>query len=116
MLFGAEGQPLWPAPLDVKEGPVTSVAFGPEGKLAVGIGDGFLGGVVVFDVDPASWRRKAGQAANRNLTWEEWRLNFPETPYHRTIRSLPWPHDLPAAERQQAKALEKEHPAAIDAP
>lgn len=109
-VFDAEGQPFWPAPLDVKQGPVTSVAFGPEGKLAVGIGHGFLEGVVVFEVDSAAWRRKAGQVANRNLTWEEWRRNFPETRYRRTIRSLPWPHDLPAAECQQAKAFEEEHP------
>ena len=69
------------------------------------------GGVVVFDVDPASWRRKAREVANRNLTWHEWTRYFPETHYRRTIPSLPWPQDdLPEAERQQAEAFEKEHP------
>ena len=73
------------------------------------------GGVVLFDADPASWRRKAGQTANRNFTWLEWTRYFPETSYRRTIRSLPWPHDLPEAERKQAEAFEKEHPEGSDA-
>ena len=40
-----------PAPLEVKEGGVTSVAFGPEGRLAAGYGGGVVGvgGVVLFD-------------------------------------------------------------------
>ena len=67
-------------------------------------------GVVLFDADPASWLRKAGQIANRNFTRLEWTRYFPETPYRRTIRSLPWPYDLPEAERKQAEAWEKEHP------
>ena len=65
---------------------------------------------MLFDADPASWLRKAGQTANRNFTRLEWVQYFPETPYRRTIRSLPWPHDLPEAERKQAEAFEKEHP------
>ena len=73
------------------------------------------GGVVLFDADPASWLRKAGQTANRNFTRLEWTRYFPETSYRRTIRSLPWPHDLPEAERKQAEAFEKEHPEGSDA-
>ena len=50
MVFDARGERLRPAPLAVKEGLVTGVAFGPEGRIAVGYdGDG-SGGVVVFDV------------------------------------------------------------------
>ena len=119
VLFDARGERLRPAPLEVKEGYVSSVAFGPEGKIAAGYGSvvvaGGGGGVVLFDADPASWRRKAGQTAGRNLTRLEWTRFFPETPYRRTIRSLPWPHDLPEAERIQAEAFEKEHPEGIDA-
>ena len=170
MLFDARGERLRPAPLEVKEGDVTSVAFGPEGKIAAGYGVGGGGvaaawcsstpgasgsdptplevkegdvsasvafgpegtdrrgiwrlrrrrrrrggGVVLFDADPASWRRKAGQTANRNFTRLEWTQYFPETSYRRTIRSLPWPHDLPEAERKQAEAFEKEHPEGSDA-
>ena len=117
VLFDARGERLRPAPLEVKEGYVTSVAFGPEGKVAAGYGDRVVGvgGVVLFDADPASWRRKAGQTANRNFTRLEWTRYFPETSYRRTIRSLPWPHDLPEAERKQAEAFEKEHPEGSDA-
>ena len=43
------------------------------------------------------------------------RAYFPETSYRRTIRSLPWPHDLPEAERKQAEAFEKEYPEGSDA-
>ena len=110
LLFNARGERLRPAPLEVKEGDVTSVAFGPEGRIAAGYGVGVGGGVVLFDADPASWRRKAGQVANRNFTWDEWTRYFPETPYRRTIRSLPWPYDLPEAERKQAEAWEKSIP------
>ena len=93
------------------------MAFGPEGRITAGYGDvrGGGSGVVLFDADPASWRRKAGQTANRNFTRREWTRYFPETPYRRTIRSLPWPHDLPEAERKQAEAFEKEHPEGSDA-
>jgi hypothetical protein len=105
VLFDARGDRLRPAPLEVKDGG-SSIAFGPDGKLAMGSSDG----VVLLDADPASWRRKAGRAANRNLTRIEWARYFPDTPYRRTIRSLPWPHDLPEAERKQAEALEKERP------
>ena len=99
--------------LHVPEGDVTSVAFGPEGKIAAGYGGG--GGVVLFDADPASWLRKAGQTAGRNLTRLEWTRYFPETPYRRTIRSLPWPHDLPETDRIRGEAFEKEHPEGSDA-
>ena len=116
VLFDARGERLRPAPLEVKEGYVTSVAFGPEGGSPRDIGWRRRGGgVVLFDADPASWLRKAGQVANRNLTRDEWKRYFPdETIYRRTIRSLPWPHDLPEAERIQAEAFEKEHPEGSD--
>ena len=58
---------------------------------------------------------RRGRSANRNFTRDEWTRYFPETPYRRTIRSLPWPHDLPEAERKQAEAFEKEHPEGSDA-
>ena len=151
MVFDAELQQLRPEPLEVKEGDVTSVAFGPDGRLAAGYfsterrAGGFAGGVVVFDAklpwlgpgrplrvaegrvvgrdeatgvsfverfdaDPASWKRKLGQVANRNLTRKECADYFPDRPYRRTIRSLPWPRDLPEDERSRAEAWEKDHP------
>ncbi|HMB02838.1 MAG TPA: hypothetical protein VKP69_03750, partial [Isosphaeraceae bacterium] len=101
--------------LDIPEGDVWSVAFGPGGTIAAGYERGGGGGVVLLDGDPASWRAKAGQVANRNFTRGEWRQFFPDTSYRRTIRSFPWPHDLPEAERKQAEAWEKEHPVVRDA-
>jgi WD40 repeat protein len=72
---------------------VHSVAFSSDGKT---LGIGYLtdnGGVVLLDVDPESWKDRAGRIANRNLTREEWRQYFPETPYHATFSNLPEPTD-----------------------
>ena len=92
VLFDARGERVRPAPLEVKEGGVASVAFDGSGRIAAGYGVvGVGGGVVLFDGNPASWRRKAERLANRNFTWEEWKRYFPESPYRRTIRSRPWP-------------------------
>jgi len=109
VLLDPKGERLRADPIEVKEAGVRSVAFGPGGTIAAGYGSGG-GGVVLLNGDPASWRAKAGQVANRNFTRGEWRQFFPDTPYRRTIRSFPWPHDLPEAERKQAEAWEKEHP------
>ncbi|WP_165253283.1 NACHT and WD repeat domain-containing protein [Paludisphaera soli] len=101
--------------LDVKEGEVASVAYGPFGSLAAGyFSDADLGGVIVFDGNPTSWKREAGRMANRNLTRAEWSEAFPdfpkESPYRRTVSSLPWPDDLSKEERLAAEAWEIEHP------
>jgi len=111
VLLDAKGERLRAEPIGVKEGYVWSVAFGPGGTLAAG----YSRGVVLLDGDPASWRAKAGQVAHRNFTRGEWRQFFPDTPYRRTIRACPWPHDLPEAERKQAEAWESEHPGVSDA-
>jgi len=115
VLFDPGGERLRLAPLVVEEGWLTSVAFSPEGMIAASYEGNNESGVVLFDVDPASWRRKAGQVANRNSTRDDWTNPFPETTYRRTIRSLPWPHDLPEAERIQAESFEMEHPEGSDA-
>ena len=50
VLFDARGERLRPTPLEVKEGDVWSVAFGPEGQIAAGYRGGLGGGgVVLFD-------------------------------------------------------------------
>ena len=107
VIFGGGGEPLWSTSLWAKGSQVDSVAFGPGGRLAAGFG---YDGVVLFDIDLTSWRQKAGQVANRNFTREEWARYFHEVPYRRTVRSLPFAHDLSEDERQRAELWEKEHP------
>jgi len=98
-------------PLVVKDGKVSSVAFSPDGKtIAAGYRDKSGGGVMMWDVDLESWQRIAGRIADRNFTGDEWRQYFPQEPYRRTFRELPWPSDLSEAERSQAEQKEQELP------
>jgi WD40 repeat protein len=62
--------------------------FSPDGKqLAVG---GFETLPMLWDVDPAVWRRRACATAGRNLTSAEWKLYLPAgTPYRATCPSWP---------------------------
>lgn len=81
-------------PLVVAEGSVRSLAFSPDGKtLAAGFNNDSSGrsGVVLLDLDLESWKDRARKIANRNLTREEWRQFFPETPYHAPFADLPVP-------------------------
>jgi hypothetical protein len=60
-------------------------------------------------MDLGDLTERAGLSLGRNLSKEEWRQYFPDQPYRRTIRSLPWPQDLTEDERTQAEAWEKTH-------
>jgi hypothetical protein len=126
------GSRLWPRPLRIAEGEVKGLSFGPKHLLAAGfkVGDrtadvtgpragayadstrpirinvGFTGGMVLLDADPGTWVSQAGHVANRNFTYAEWTQYFPALHYRRTIRSLPWPHDLPDVERSRAVSIE----------
>jgi WD40 repeat protein len=100
-------------PLRVKEGGVSSVAFRPpDGKT---LAAGYVGGVVLCDVDLKSWQRIAGRIANRNLTRAEWHQYLPDEPYRRLFRILPWPYDLSQDERTEAEGWENKHPEENDA-
>ena len=45
---------------------------------------------MLWDVDPAVWRRRACAIVGRNLTREEWRLYLPSgTPYRATCSEWP---------------------------
>ena len=63
-------------------------AFSPDGKLLAVAGVNEL--AMLWDVDPAVWRRRACAIVGRNLSREEWRLYLPAgTPYRATCPEWP---------------------------
>jgi WD40 repeat protein len=92
-------------PLRLAEGQPYAVEYCGDGKV---LSVGHTRGVSLFDMDVGSWLEKAQRIANRNFTGDEWDRHYPGEPYHRTIRSLPWPNDLSEDDRKRAEALEKE--------
>jgi len=83
-----------PFSVGVRDGGVESVAFSSDGKT-LAAGHGVLvvatGGVQLWDMDLESWQRRASQLANRNLTPDELRRFFPDTPYQTTDDNLSVP-------------------------
>jgi WD40 repeat protein len=55
--------------------------FFPNGKQVIGVFPSGAG--VVWNVDPAAWKRRACQVANRDLTQSEWRNVLPQRRYRR---------------------------------
>jgi WD40 repeat protein len=88
-----------------------SLAFSPDGKtLLTTIEDK---GLVSWDVDPVSWRRRACEIANRNLTHDEWTRFMGAEPYRATCPTLPIDPDLVDAGRRRARAGDIEGAVAI---
>ncbi len=82
---------------------ISSVAFAPDGRTIAASNFSGPSDVVLWDVDPDSWVRRAVRIANRNLSWDEWqRFVGPDVPYHRTIPDLPDGDGV--AEARQARA------------
>jgi hypothetical protein len=46
---------------------------------------------VLWDVNLETWKHRAGQIANRNLSLNEWRRIFPDVTYRPTFPGLPTP-------------------------
>jgi WD40 repeat protein len=82
-------------PLSVAGAYIRNFAFSPDGKtLAAGYRSkserSIHGGVVLWDLDLESWKRKAGEIANRNFTKAEWLEYLPDQPsYRKTFDWLP---------------------------
>jgi WD40 repeat protein len=68
-------------------GPEDNLAakFTPDGRRLFIVS--LTGQAWVWDVDPASWERRACQIAGRSLTQAEWRLYLLDRPYHVTCGS-----------------------------
>ena len=63
-------------------------SFSPDGKLLAVAGVNELG--MLWDVDPAVWRKRACAIVGRNLSREEWELYLPSGNAHRATCSE-WP-------------------------
>jgi hypothetical protein len=59
--------------------------FTPDGRGLFIVSE--TGEAWVWDVDPASWERRACQIAGRSMTQAEWNLYLPDRPYDATCGS-----------------------------
>jgi WD40 repeat protein len=70
-----------------QEGEVHDLAFTRDGKTLVS--GGADGKLILWDVDLASWKSRACQIANRNLSPREWQRFFPREARGKTCPALP---------------------------
>src|SRR5581483_2543301 len=87
----ATGQALGPSLTGHTNG-VTGLAFTPDGRTLVsGSSDG---AIRLWDVSLESWRERACQRANRNLSPDEWRRFIGDETYRTSCPDLPGPDAL----------------------
>ena len=68
---------------------VASVAFAPDSRTLAAGWYGGIGGVIVWDIDPISWQRRACRIANHDLSREEWEQYIgPNFPYRSLCSEL----------------------------
>jgi WD40 repeat protein len=66
---------------------INGIDFSPDGKwLATA---GMSAPVVLWDIDPHSWKERACRIAGRNLTQEEWKRYLPDKSYQKTCQQYP---------------------------
>jgi WD40 repeat protein len=68
-------------------GSVQSLTFTPDGDTLTTVSSD--GALAMWDVSLDSWRTRACQIANRNLTQKEWSAYLPDEPYRKTCPSVP---------------------------
>ncbi len=77
-------------PLTGHKASVLSVAFSPNGKM---LASGSYSDLIFWNINPESWKARACDISNRNLTCEEWKQYIPDEKYHRTCPNLPGPEE-----------------------
>ena len=70
---------------------VYSLTLSPDGKILAS-GDN-SGKIILWDIDPVSWKTRTCHIANRNLTREEWKQYLGDEPYRATCPNLPVPEE-----------------------
>ena len=88
-------QPIGP-PLIGHRYSVTHLVLTSDNTSVVSAGQ--LGEVIVYDIDLDSWRHRACERANRNLSEEEWALYLSPAPYQATCAAFPVDPGTPVAE------------------
>ena len=68
-----------------------NIAFNPDGKTLASASNDQT--VILWDLDVASWLRKACVIAKRNLTHREWVHDAGDVPYQAPCPELPAPKD-----------------------